>query len=65
MTDLTIELSEEMLTKLRERASAYGISPEDLVHAGINRILESPESEFKKAVDYILKKNEELYRRLA
>ena len=65
MTDLTISLPEDKLAKLRERASAYGVSAEDLVRAGIDRLLESPEDDFRGAVDYVLKKNEELYRRLA
>jgi hypothetical protein len=37
----------------------------DLVRAGIDHLLASPEEEFEKAADYVLKKNEELYRRLA
>ncbi|MEW6529299.1 MAG: DNA-binding protein [Thermodesulfobacteriota bacterium] len=65
MTDLTISLPEETLAKLREKASAYGVRAEDLVRAGIDHLLESPKEDFEKAVDYVLKKNEELYRRLA
>lgn len=65
MTELTINLSEEKLVKLRERASSYGVSAEELVLAGIDRLLESPAEDFEKAADYVLKKNEELYRRLA
>jgi hypothetical protein len=65
MIDLTISLPEETLAKLREKASAYGVRAEDLVRAGIDHLLTSPEGDFEKAVDYVLKKNEELYRRLA
>ncbi len=65
MTDLTIHLSEDKLAQLKEKASIYGVSPEDLVRAGIDRLLESPEDAFEKAVDYVLKKNEELYQRQA
>jgi hypothetical protein len=35
------------------------------VRAGIDHLLESSEEEFERAADYVLKKNEELYRRLA
>lgn len=65
MTELRIHLSEDKLAKLKDRAATYGVTPEDLVRAGIDRLLESPEGEFERAADYVLKKNEELYRRLA
>jgi hypothetical protein len=65
MTDLKISLPEDKMARLTEKASAYGVSAEDLVLAGIEHVLESPEVEFERAVDYVLMKNEELYRRLA
>jgi antitoxin FitA len=65
MSDLTISLPEDELAKLREKAATYGVSAEELVRAGIDHLLESPEEEFQRAADYVLKKNEELYRRLA
>jgi antitoxin FitA len=65
MTDITITLPEGRLAKLKEMASAYGISPEELVRASVDQLVEGPEVEFKKAADYVLKKNEELYQRLA
>ena len=65
MTDLKISLPEDKMARLIERASTYRLSLEDLVLAGIEHLLESPEEEFEKAVDYVLMKNEELYRRLA
>jgi len=45
-------------------AAGLGMTPEELVRASVEDLLGSPE-EFRKAVDYVLKKNEELYRRLA
>jgi hypothetical protein len=65
MTDITITIPEERLAKLRELAATYGISAEELVRASIDQLLGGPEDEFKKAADYVLKKNEELYQRLA
>jgi len=65
MTDITITLPEERLDKLRDLASAYGITAEELVRASIDHLLGGPEEEFKRIADYVLKKNEELYRRLA
>ncbi len=65
MTDLKIRLPEDKMARLTEKASACGVSAEDLVLAGIEHVLESPEEEFERAVDCVLMKNEELYRRLA
>jgi hypothetical protein len=65
MTDLKISLPENKMARLTEKAAAYGVSAEDLVLAGIEHVLESPEEEFERAVDYVLMKNEKLYRRLA
>ena len=64
MGNITISLPEERMTKLKEIASGLGTTPEELVRASVEDLLGRPE-EFEKAVDYVLKKNEELYRRLA
>ncbi len=65
MSEITISLTEEKLEKLRETAAAYGLRAEDLVRASIDHLLGEPEGEFEKVAQYVLKKNEELYRRLA
>ena len=65
MTTITIDLSKERLRKLKELAAYYGVSPEELVRASVEDILEHPEERFQRAVDYVLKKNDELYKRLA
>lgn len=64
MSDITISLSTDRLSKLKEMASGLGTTPEELVRASVQNLLECPE-EFQKAVDYVLKKNEDLYRKLA
>lgn len=65
VTDITITLPKEKLAKLRERAAAYGVSAEDLVRVTIDRLIGGSDEEFERAADCVLKKNEELYRRLA
>lgn len=65
MTELTIPLSEDKLVKLREKAAAYGVTAEELVRAGVDHLLEGPEEEFERAAEYVLKKNRDLYQRLA
>jgi len=64
MSNITISLPEDRMSKLREMASGLGTTPEELVRASVEDLLGRPK-EFQEAVDYVLKKNEELYRRLA
>ncbi len=65
MSTLAINLSEEYLQKLREIAIQYQVTPEELVLASIVEFLSRPEEAFQKALEYVLKKNANLYRRLA
>ncbi|MBI4639649.1 MAG: DNA-binding protein [Candidatus Tectomicrobia bacterium] len=65
MTPITVVLPDDRLLKLKEIADKFGITPEELVRASIEELLTSPEDSFRRVVDYVLKKNEELYRRLA
>jgi len=65
MTTITISLPADHLQKLREVAAQYRIAPEDLVRASVEELLAQPEEEFKRALEYVLDKNAELYRRLA
>ena len=65
MTTITISLPADHLQKLREVAAQYRVAPEDLVLASIEELLAQPEEEFKRALEYVLDKNAELYRRLA
>ena len=65
MTTLTIALPEEHLQKLKELANRLNIAPEELARIGIEELLAQPEDKFQNALDYVLKKNSELYKRLA
>jgi predicted transcriptional regulator len=65
MSAITIQLSDEQLIKLQEAATRFGLSPEDLVRVSLEDLLARPEADFRAAVEYVLDKNEELYRRLA
>jgi predicted DNA-binding protein len=64
MSDITISLPEDRMSKLKQIAAGLGTTPEELVRASVEDLLGRPE-DFQRAVDYVLKKNEELYRRLA
>ena len=62
---LTIDLSPAQAERLRHEAERLGLSPEDLARAAIADLLGSPADEFSAAAARVLRKNEELYRRLA
>ena len=46
-------------------AQRFGVSMEDLVRVSVEDMLTQPEEQFRKAALYVLKKNTELYKRLA
>jgi len=60
-----IDIPEEQLVQLRERAKRLGVSAEDLVRELVGQHLRAPESDFEELASFILDKNHELYRRLA
>ena len=65
MTSLTITLPDDRMLKLQEVAARLRVTPEELARLSIEELLASPEETFQQAVDYVLQKNAELYRRLA
>jgi len=65
MSSITINISDEHLLKLREIAARLKVSPEDLARMSVEELIAQPEKDFERAADYVLKKNAELYRRLA
>ena len=65
MTSITINLQDEQVVRLKEVASRLGISVEDIARVSIEELLVARDEEFEPAADYLLKKNEDLYRRLA
>jgi hypothetical protein len=62
---LSIDLSPAQAEQLRLEAERFGLTPEDLARAAIADLLTSAGEDFKAAAERVLKKNEELYRRLA
>ncbi len=63
--DMTLSITDDRYAKLVEVAKNLHITPEDLVCVSIDELLSRPDEDFLKAVDYVLRKNAELYRRLA
>ena len=65
MVTYTISLSERQSQQLREIADQYHLDPEELVRASIEDLLTRPKNDFQIALEYVLKKNIDLYKRLA
>ena len=65
MTSITVPISEERLAELRVIAQRAGVSPEELARASLEDWLRQPRQDFVEAARFVLKKNAELYKRLA
>ena len=62
---LSIDLSAAQAERLRAEAQRLGLTPEELARAAVADLLASVGNDFAAAAGRVLKKNEELYRRLA
>ncbi|MDJ0619566.1 MAG: DNA-binding protein [Calothrix sp. MO_192.B10] len=65
MASIIIELSDSQFQELQDLAKAHGIALEVLLRSSLEDWLNSQKSEFVDAADYVLKKNAQLYKRLA
>jgi len=65
MTTLSISISEERLQKLKAVAARYKVEPEELIQISIDELINQPEQAVLDAIEYVLHKNADLYRRLA
>ena len=62
---LAVELSDAQVQRLGEEAARLGVAPNDLARAAIADLLSAESDDFRAAAEQVLRKNEELYRRLA
>jgi hypothetical protein len=62
---ISIELSQEQARIFQSTAERLGLNPEELARAGLADMLGVLQDDFQKAATYVLKKNQELYRRLS
>jgi hypothetical protein len=65
MTRIVIQLPDDSADRLAALAKDLNITVEELAKAKLCAMVEKPEEEFPQALRYVLKKNAELYRRLA
>jgi hypothetical protein len=64
MTTITIQLQDEKATRVRQAANQMGVSIEEFLEKSLDVALSRNDS-VQFAFDYVLKKNAELYLRLA
>ena len=62
---IAIELSPPQEAQLRDRARALGVDPEKLAQAAVTDLLAQVDADFESAAERVLRKNAELYSRLA
>ncbi len=62
---IAFELPAGQAEQLRQEAERLGVSPDDLARAAVDDLLSARDEDFRLAVERVLRKNEELYRRLA
>ena len=65
MKTFELQLSEQTASKVQEAAERLNLSPEAFLLLSVEEKLMQVGPEFQVASDYVLKKNAELYRRLA
>lgn len=65
MESVVVNLPDQLAVKVKEAASKIGISPEDFIKSGVEEKLLLLDSDFRNAIEHVLNKNAELYRRLA
>ena len=65
MNTVMINLPEDRYLQLKEMAVQFKMTPEELAAVSLDNFLKQPEDKFLEAMNYVLKKNEELYKRLA
>ena len=65
MKNFEVTLEENVAERLEQAAERLGLSPEDFLRMSAEEKLARLDAEVNEAADYVLGKNEELYRRLA
>jgi len=65
MTTISIPLSDGRRARLQALAEQVGMSAEDFLQHRVEQLLDSIDPQFSQALDHVLQKNAELYRRLS
>jgi ParB-like chromosome segregation protein Spo0J len=62
---LSVEVTGSVEVQLAEAAKRLNVSPDELAAAALRDLVSAADQDFSRVADRVLKKNSELYRRLA
>lgn len=62
---ISVQLGDDDSQQLQELADKIGINPQELAVAAIRDWLSASDDDFQQAAQKVLRKNDELYRRLS
>ena len=62
---ISLNLDDEQSKRLQERARELGVDARELAKAAVNDLLTRSADDFDRAAEFVLEKNQELYRRLS
>ena len=62
---ITLDLTDEQASRLRQIANSLGVDPEQLAQAAFADLLGNLPEDFQQAAEHVLAKNRELYERLS
>ena len=65
MTAIKINLPNDRFRALEKMSKRLNLAPEELARLSIEELISRPDESFQDAMKYVLKKNAELYQRLA
>ncbi len=65
METITVKLDDSKAALLREKAKKFGLLPDQFVTVSIEDLIARLEPDFEEAMQKVLSRNEELYKRLA
>jgi antitoxin FitA len=65
MSTFSVTLERDRATKLEKIAKSLGLTVEDIIQLSIEDLISRSDHSFTDAMNYILEKNKELYKRLA
>ncbi|MBW2237836.1 MAG: DNA-binding protein [Deltaproteobacteria bacterium] len=65
MAIIKVEINDSKAAILREKAKKFGLLPDQFVTASIEDLISQPDHDFEAAMQKVLSKNKELYKRLS
>lgn len=61
----SIDIDGQQWQRIEQLARELRVDPAELARAAINDLITRPPNDFERAIQHVLEKNRELYRRLA